>query len=40
MSRCEKIEARINCSMETAKAASVTGTTLRTTGLVPADSKQ
>ena len=40
-SGCGKGEAHINWSMVTCKmAAPVTGTTLRTTGPVPADSRQ
>ena len=41
ISGCGKREARINWSMVTCKmAAPLTGTTLRTTGPVPADSRQ
>ena len=40
-SGCGEREAHIDCSMVSCKmAASVTGTTLRTTGPVPADSRQ
>ena len=40
ISGCGKREAHINWSMVMQKAAPVAGTTLRTTGPVPADSRQ